>query len=137
MKPIALSERFTVLADSVHRSAMQGISTYRVVVLVVTTILMLAVFSSLTFLWTAAYENSFWRLIIVNGWGGDAVTVLSLLLQIVTDLQAGIGVAMFAAIFLESGHVPLAESAQVSELRAGRAVSLDIVVPGIMSLRYQ
>ena len=91
---------------------------------------MLAVFSSLTFLWTAAHENSFWRLIIVNGWGGGAVTVLSLLLRTATDRQAGIGVAMFAAILLESGHVLLADSAQVSKLRAGRAWTLWFQVSG-------
>ena len=61
MQPIALSEHFTVLVDSVHRSAMQRISTYSVVVLVVSTMLMLAVFCSFTFLWTAAHKNRFWR----------------------------------------------------------------------------
>jgi hypothetical protein len=131
------SEYFSAPADSEHKSAIQRIGTYSVIGLVATTILMLAVFSFITFFWTAAHENSFWRSIIVSGWGGGAVTVSSLLLRTAADLQAGVAVAMLAAMFLESGHVLLIDSAQVSKLRAGRAASLDIKGPGIRSVRYQ
>lgn len=102
---------------------------YSIIVLAATTILMLAVFSFLTFLWTASHENSFWRLIIVKGWAGGAVNVSSLLLRTAVDLQAGIAVAMLAAIVLETDDLLLFDTAQVSRLRAGRAVPADIVVP--------
>lgn len=126
----------SVPTDLEHRSAMQRIGMYGIIVLAATTILMLAVFSFLTFLWTAPHENSFWRLIKVKGWAGGAVTVSSLLLRTAVDLQAGIAVAMLAAIVLETAHLLLADTAQVSRLRAGQAVPIDIVVPYTKAIRY-
>jgi hypothetical protein len=109
---------------------------YSMIVSAATTTLILAVFSFLTFLWTAAHENSFWRSIIVDGWAGGAVTVSSLLLRTAVDLQAGVAVAMLAAIIIETGHVLLVDSAHVSRLRAGRAAPVDIVVPYLKATRY-
>lgn len=122
--------------DSGHRSTVKRVGTYSVVTLASTTIFMLLILSFLTFLWTARHENSFWRLIIVNGWAGGAVTVSSLLLRTAVDLQAGIAVGMLAAIILETGHVLLADSAHVSRLRAGRAIPLDMVIPYLEATRY-
>ena len=68
-------------------------------------------------------------MIIVNDWAGGAVTVSSLLLRTAVDLQAGIAVAMLAALLLEADRVLLVDAAQVSKLKAGRAMPLDIALP--------
>lgn len=131
-------EQFSsVPTDLEHRSAMQRMGMYSIIILAATTILMLAVVSFLTFLWTAPHENSFWRLIIVKGWAGGVVTVSALLLRTAVDLQAGIAVAMLAAIVMETSHIFLIDTAQVSRLRAGRAVPIDIVVPYIKAIRHE
>jgi hypothetical protein len=99
---------------------------------------MAAVIGFLTLLWTAAYDNVFWRLVIVRGWAGGAVTVSSLVLRTAVDLQVGVAVAMLAAIFLETGrHFLLSDSAQVPKLRAGRATTFDIVLPYMRSMRLK
>lgn len=101
-------------------------------------VLMLAVFSFLTFLWTAPHENSFWRLIIASGWAGGAVTLSSLLLRAVVDLQAGVAVAMISAILLESDRsLSLVDTVQVSKLRAGRAMPLDVILPSLRAIRLE
>lgn len=126
-----------VTAEIKCRSAVQRMGTYSVIVLAGSTILVLAVVSFLTFLWTAPRENSFWRLIIIKGWAGSAVTVSALLLRTAVDLQAGVAAAMLAAIVIETGHIFSIDTAQVSRLRAGRAVPTDIVAPFIRSIRHE
>ena len=97
---------------------------------------MMAVIGFLVFLWTAAHENIFWRLIIVKGWAGGAVTVTSLVLRTALGLQAGVAVAMLAAISLETGgHLLLSDTAQISKLRAGRAMPWDVILPYMRSIR--
>ena len=59
----------------------------------------------------------------------------SLLLRTAVDLQAGIAVAMFAAMILKAGQVLLADSKQVLKLRAGRVVPMDIMVPYSNAIR--
>ena len=97
-----------------HSSAVQRMGTYSLFILAATTILILAVHSFLAFLWTAPHEHGFWRLVIVNGWAGGAATVSSVMLRTAVDLQAGVAVAMLAAILLETGYLLLVDTAQVS-----------------------
>lgn len=62
----------------------------------------------------------------------------SLVLRTAVDLQAGVAVAMFAAIFLETGrHFLLSDTAQISKSRAGRAMPFDIVLPYMRSMRSE
>jgi hypothetical protein len=119
-----------------HRSAVKRVGAYSAVILAATTTFMLLVLSFLTFLWTARRESSFWRLIIVSGWAVGAVTVSSLLLQTAVYLQAGVAVAMLAAILLETDHVLLVDTAQVSKLRAGRAAPLDIMIISLRTWQF-
>lgn len=101
-------------------------------------VLMLAVFTFLNFLWTAPHENNFWRLILVlSGWASAAMTVSSLLLRTAVDLQAGVAVAMLAAILLETDQrLSLVDTAQVSKLRAGRVMPLEIILPSMRAVRF-
>lgn len=120
------------------KSALQRMGVRNVSILIGTLVLLLAVIGFVTFLWTAVHENSFWRLIIVKGWAGGAVTVSALLLRMAIGLQAGVAVAMLAAVSLETGrHLLLSDTAQISKLRAGRAMPLDIVLPYMRSMRLE
>jgi len=128
-------EYSSIPTNDKRRSATQRIGTHSVMVLAATTTLMLAVFSFLTFLWSASQENNFWCWIIVKGFAGGAVTVSSVVLRTAVDLQAGIAVAMLAAILLEADHVLLVDTAHVSRLRAGRAMPLDIMMPSLRAMQ--
>jgi hypothetical protein len=114
---------------SSHRSAVQRMGTHTVVILTATLVLKITVFSFLAFLWTASHDNNFWRVIVVRGWASSAVTVSSLLLRTAVDFQSGVAVAMLAAIILETDVCLLMpDAAQVSKLRAGRSMPLDLVL---------
>lgn len=118
-------------------TAVQKVGLQTAVILVATLILTMAVIGFLAFLWTAPHENSFWRVIVVKGWAGGAVTVSSLMLRTAIDFQAGAAVAMLAAILLETDyHLLLIDTAQVSKLRAGKAIPMDIAIPHIKAMRY-
>ena len=120
------------------RTAVQKIGLQTVVLLVATLVVTTIVIGFLTFLWTAPHDNSFWRTIVTKGWAGGAVTVSSLILRTAIDFQAGVAVAMLAAILLETDfHLLFIDTAQVSKLRAGRAVPMDIAIPHIRAMRYK
>jgi hypothetical protein len=107
-------------------------------ILAASVLLTMAVFTFLTFLWTASHDHKIWRSIIVRGWAGGAVTVSSLVLRTAVDLQAGTAVAMLAAILLENDfRLLLTDTAQVSKLRAGRAMPLDIVFPSMRTIQLE
>jgi hypothetical protein len=107
-------------------------------ILAASVLLTMAVFTFLTFLWTASHDHEIWRSIIVRGWAGGAVTVSSLVLRTAIDLQAGTAVAMLAAILLENDfRLLLTDTAQVSKLRAGRAMPLDIVFPSMRTIQLE
>jgi hypothetical protein len=64
--------------------------------------------------------------------------VSSLLLRTAVDRQAGAAVAMLAAILLENDfHLLVANTAQVSKLKAGCAMPLDIVLPFMRIIRLE
>lgn len=131
-------ECFGFPKDPRSRTAVQKIGLQTVVLLVATLIVATVVIGFLTFLWTAPHDNNFWRTIVVKGWAGGAVTVSSLILRAAIDFQAGVAVAMLAAILLETDfHLLFIDTAQVSKLRAGRAVPMDIAIPHIRAMRYK
>jgi fluoride ion exporter CrcB/FEX len=107
-------------------------------ILAASLLLTIAVFAFLTFLWTAPHDHELWRFFIVRGWAGGAVTVSSLLFRTAVDLQAGAAVAMLAAILLENDlRLLVTDTAQVSKLRAGRAMPLDIVLPSMRTIQLE
>ena len=79
----------------------------------------LAVLGFLGFLWYAEDGNTLWHKIMIEGWSTRAVSISTLVLRFVIDLQAGIAGAMLAAIIMESSSVVLHDVAMVSTMRAG------------------
>jgi fluoride ion exporter CrcB/FEX len=121
-----------------RKSAAQRMGRQTTLILAASVLLTMAVFTFLTFLWTASHDHKIWRSIIVRGWAGGAVTVSSLVLRTAVDLQAGTAVAMLAAILLENDfRLLLTDTAQVSKLRAGRAMPLDIVFPSMRTIQLE
>jgi hypothetical protein len=121
-----------------RKSAAQRMGRQTTLILVASLLLTLSVFAFLTFLWTAPHDHKLWRFIIVRGWAGGAVTVSSLVLRTAVDFQAGAAVAMLAAILLENDfRLLVTDTAQVSKLRAGRAMPLDIVLPSMRTLQLE
>lgn len=133
-----IQECFSLPTDARDRTAVQKMGLQTVAILLITLILTTAVIGLLAFLWTAPHDNSFWRAIIIRGWAGGTVTVSSLMLRTAMDFQAGIAVAMLAAILLETDYrFSFIDIAQVSKLRAGRAVPMDIAIPHVRAIRYE
>jgi fluoride ion exporter CrcB/FEX len=121
-----------------RKSAAQRLGRQTTIILVASLLLTLSVFAFLTFLWSAPHDHKLWRFIVVRGFAGAAVTVSSLLLRTAVDLQAGAAVAMLAAILLENNfRLLVIDTAQVSKLRAGRAMPLDIVLPSIRTIQLE
>lgn len=56
----------------------------------------------LGFLWFLNYQNRVWQWIMVHGWLTKLITISSLIIQFIVDLQAGFCTAMLAALTLES-----------------------------------
>jgi fluoride ion exporter CrcB/FEX len=121
-----------------RKSAAQRMGRQTTLILAASLLLTIAVIAFLTFLWTAPHDHKLWRFIIVRGWAGGAVTVSSLVLRTAVDLQAGAAVAMLAAILLENDfRLLVTDTAQVSKLRAGRAMPLDIVLPSMRTIQLE
>jgi fluoride ion exporter CrcB/FEX len=121
-----------------RKSAAQRLGRQTTIILVASLLLTLSVLAFLTFLWSAPHDHKLWRFIVVRGFAGAAVTVSSLLLRTAVDLQAGAAVAMLAAILLENDfRLLVTDTAQVSKLRAGRAMPLDIVLPSMRTVQLE
>jgi hypothetical protein len=126
------------LSTTQRKSAAQRMGRQTTLVLVASLLLTLSVFTFLTFLRTAPHDHKLWRFFIVRGWAGRAVTVSSLLLRTAVDLQADTTVAMLAAILLENDfRLLVSDIAQVSKLRAGRAMPLDILLPSTRTIQLE
>lgn len=67
-------------------------------VLLITIPFNLAILGFLSFLWHADKSNAFWHIITIRNWAARAVTVSSLFLRSLGDLQAGAASAMIAAL---------------------------------------
>jgi hypothetical protein len=84
-----------------HKTAIQRIGRRALIILAITLVLELAVVSFITFLWISPQDNVFWHWLAINGWLTSAVTATSVVLRTAIDLQAGVAVAMLAALLLE------------------------------------
>ncbi|KAK3716336.1 hypothetical protein LTR37_006486 [Vermiconidia calcicola] len=87
-------------------------------ILIATTIVVLAVAGFIAFLWFADLDNNVWHQIMVTDWATRAVTISTLVLRFVIDLQAGLAGAMLATVVLESSSVKLRDVAEISMMRA-------------------
>lgn len=58
-----------------------------------------------------------WRYLVLNGWFTEAVTLLSMGIQMLTSLQALICTSLSAAVILETAGVPISQIAEVSMMR--------------------
>jgi hypothetical protein len=97
---------------------------------------MVAAIGFLAFLWSRKKNNPTWRLVMVNGWTTRAVSLTSALVRNAADMQAGIAVAMLAALALESFQVRLAEAAKMSSLRSGRCDPFDLLPSVVGSFKW-
>lgn len=73
----------------------------------------------IAFLWFGNHDNQTWRRFMVHSWVTRAVSISALILRLATSLQAGIAVAMLAALALEFYGVPLADAAALAVMRSG------------------
>lgn len=106
-----------------------------IIILVLMLLLEVAVFGFLAFLWFSSRTNYFWHWTASKGYVASAVTASSFIIRVAVDLQAGVAVAMLAALLLESDSpILLTDTAQMSKLRAGSAIPLDLLFPYMRSL---
>jgi hypothetical protein len=103
------------------------IGWWAAVILPLSTLFMVAAIGFLAFLWSGKQNNPTWRLVMVNGWMTRAISLTSALVRNAADMQAGIAVAMLAALALESFQVRLADAAKMSSLRSGRCDPFDLL----------
>jgi hypothetical protein len=103
------------------------IGWWATVILPLSTLFIVAAIGFLAFLWSGKQSNPTWRLVMVNGWATRAVSLTSALVRNAADMQAGIAVAMLAALALESFQVCLADAAKMSSLRSGRCDPFDLL----------
>jgi hypothetical protein len=71
------------------------------------------------FLWYGNVDIEVWNRILINAWITRAVAVTTLLLRTAVDLQAAVGSAILASLFLESKYgLRLHQTANISPMRA-------------------
>ncbi|KAJ1326573.1 hypothetical protein MN608_08020 [Microdochium nivale] len=58
-----------------------------------------------------------WRFLVLKGWFTEAVTLLSMGIQILTSLQSLICTSLSAAVIIETAGVPLSQIAEISMMR--------------------
>lgn len=73
---------------------------------------------------------------MVQGWATRVVSIPSLVLRTAIDFQAGIVVAMLAALALEAGSVLLPDAARVSQARAAKERPRKLLVPLLLGSRW-
>ena len=78
----------------------------------------LAIVGFLAFISFGGSENRTWHVIMVNQWATRAISISTIVLRTLVDLQASIATAMIAALALESGSIRLGDAAAVSIARA-------------------
>jgi hypothetical protein len=98
----------------------QRIGLYLILINIGAFTLLLGCISALTFLWFGDRSNDRWRLIMVDGWVGQAITLSTLAIRLSVAAQAGAATAMLASISMESsrhGGVTLVDAPALSLVR--------------------
>ncbi|KAK6541509.1 Mitochondrial outer membrane protein iml2 [Orbilia ellipsospora] len=78
----------------------------------------------LAFLWYSNWENDTWHSIVMANWMPRSISLTSTALRWAISTQAALGLAMIAAVTLESFDVPLVTIADISLMRASSGGSL-------------
>lgn len=81
------------------------------------TIIILAGFSFLFFLWRCDSTSMTWKYIVVTGWASQSATLTIEIISLVLAAQVGIATSMLASIALESFQVTLPDAAAISIIR--------------------
>lgn len=127
-----------VLAGA-HRSDpvsfVSRIGNAALVTLATTVVVVSAVIAFLAFLWFSNERGYTWHRIMAEGYCTRAVAVSALLLRTAVDLQAGIAVAMLAALALDSSCVPLHQAPKISTMRASHPRPRALLLPAIQWVR--
>ena len=117
-------------------SLLHRLGWWATVILPLGTLVIITAIGFLAFLWSNRQSNPTWRIVMINGWATRAVSLTSALVRNAADMQAGIGVAMLAALALESFQVRLADAARVSSLRSGRSDPFDLLPSVVGSFKW-
>jgi len=90
-----------------------------IVIIALTPPVILGTLAFIAFLWFGNHDNQTWRRFMVHSWVTRAVSISALILRLATSLQAGIAVAMLAALALENYGVPFIDAAALAVMRSG------------------
>ena len=100
-----------------------------ITLLVTSPIVALTLIEILVFLWFSDIRNKNWHYLMVNEWATRAVSISAMIIRFVTDLLAGTGASMLAALSLEAFAVQLCDAASVSVMRSGLATPWRLILP--------
>ena len=90
----------------------------------------------IAFLWFGGGNNaSVWHRFMVKSWATRAVSISALVIRFATSLQAGIGVAMLAALALELYGVPFTDAAAVAVMRSGEITPQTLFTQTVIGFR--
>ena len=103
---------------SPETTALHRIGRLTVTSLFASLIATLAIVGFLAFISFGGLDNQTWHLIMVRQWATRAISISTIALRTLVDLQASIAAAMIAALALESGSVRLRDAAAISIARA-------------------
>lgn len=118
-KPGPQAECHTVSSNHAAHD-MNRLGSRSLFILAATIVVQLALCSFLLFLWFGKASNKTWSLIMVDEWATRSIAVTALLLRTAVDLQAAVGTAFLASLFLESRvGIQLSQVANISPMRAG------------------
>ncbi|OCL10018.1 hypothetical protein AOQ84DRAFT_402876 [Glonium stellatum] len=100
-----------------------------ITLLVTSPIVALTLIEILVFIWFSNTGNKNWHYLMVNQWATRAVSISAMIIRFVTDLLAGTGASMLAALSLEAFAVQLCDAASVSVMRSGLATPWRLIIP--------
>jgi hypothetical protein len=111
------------------RGVVDRIGLYSAGALVLGTVLILASFCFISFLWWSDSDNELWRRIMLRGWATRSVTLASVLIRSAITAQALAATAMLAALALHWHQVTLPDAAAVSLLRFANSGPSSLILP--------
>ncbi|EMD95311.1 hypothetical protein COCHEDRAFT_1211264 [Bipolaris maydis C5] len=98
-------------------TAMRRLGWYALSSIIFGTILILASFGFLSFLWFADARNEVWRQIVETNWTTRSITLTALVIRTAVSAHAFVTTAMLAALALQWHQVPIPSFAAVSLIR--------------------
>ncbi|KUJ13429.1 uncharacterized protein LY89DRAFT_754172 [Mollisia scopiformis] len=108
------------MASQFHRISLRdSLGVRAIIILALTPPVILGTLGFIAFLWFGNHDNQTWRRFMVHSWVTRAVSIAALIIRLATSLQAGIAVAMLAALALEHYGVPLIDAVALAVMRSG------------------